>query len=368
MKRSVRRKSIRLWFAVSLLALFCSGCLRADIFEFFSYDAATDTFRFLQLDLNIMNDEPSDLDHLVELWNERDRVIPQPAIFRLWSLPALLRVDASHLQAIDLAKMASQPPATVATDVPLDSIKIEPGKFFYTQDRTLCYYQQVTCSGKIVDRALALANEQLASGVKEVADKEIKRRAAGGKPISWDEFRAQQLPPSSNQPQVGGNQQQQNKEGLPLDDASLAQVSKAATDGQLKVHRNGVVLSLGLPLSAADCQEAQKTMDVWRQRVGDVLKQSPGRYEFGLSAALESEIAAGDQFVVKIDLLKFTKMNEENYPLKTAPGSAKLPENPTKPLETHFSERSIATLQKNSIPIEEKLTAKEVVEGFLKGK
>jgi len=365
MNRLTRRKSIAPRFVMLLLALFCSGCLRADVFEFFTYDSSTDTFGFLQLDLNITNDEQSDLDHLAELWKERDQVIVQPSILRIWNLPAMLRVDASHVQMIDFAKKASEPPATVAIDIPLDSIQIEPGKFFYTPDRTLCYYQQVTCPGKVIDQALTVASQPLATGIKGSVDLEIKRRADGAKAGTWDDFRKQLKPPGPAAP-AGGGQQQQS--ASPLDDVSLARISKAAGAGELAIHRQGAEFSLALPLSAADCQEAQKTMAVWQQHVADAMKKAPGDYSLGLSAAFTGEIGNGDQFVIKVDVVKFTKLNEVSYPLKTAPGSAKLPDNPTKPLETHFSERSIATLQKNSISIDEKLTAKEVVEKFLAGR
>ena len=180
------------FFALLLLAASCCGCLKGDIFEFIAYDPSTDTFRYLQLDLNICGDTPAELTYLAELWDKREQVIVHPDIFRLWSLPALLRIDASHYKVINLGQADATNNPVLETSIPLDTIKVQPGKFFLTQDKTLAYYHEVTISGKVVDQALAAFNKQLfGPALVEAIDKELKRRAAGGKSTSWTEVREQ---------------------------------------------------------------------------------------------------------------------------------------------------------------------------------
>ena len=115
-----------------------------------------------------------------------------PDIFRLWSLPAILRIDASHYKVINLGQADATSRPTLETSIPLDTIKVQPGKFFLTKDNTLAYYHGVTVSGKVVDEALAAQNKQLfGPSLVEAIDKELKRRAAGGKSASWAEIREQ---------------------------------------------------------------------------------------------------------------------------------------------------------------------------------
>jgi hypothetical protein len=192
MTAATRRFRAGSFCALLLVAASCCGCLKGDIFEFIAYDPGTDSFRYLQLELNICGDTSDDLSYLAELWDKREQVIVHPDIFRLWSLPALLRIDASHYKAINLGQADATNNPVLEASIPLDTIKIQPGKFFLTKDKTLAYYHEVTVGGKVLDEALGAINKQLfGPALVEAIDKELKRRAAGGKSASWAEIREQ---------------------------------------------------------------------------------------------------------------------------------------------------------------------------------
>ncbi len=140
MTASNRRFRTGSLFALLLLAASCCGCLKGDIFEFIAYDPSTDTFRYLQLELNICGDTSADLTYLAELWDKREQIIVHPEIFRLWNLPALLRIDASHYKVTNLGQADATNNPVLEASIPLDTIKIQPGKFFLTKDKTLAYY------------------------------------------------------------------------------------------------------------------------------------------------------------------------------------------------------------------------------------
>ena len=179
---STRHFGIELFCVFLLLAACCCGCIKGDVFELVHYDPANDNFRFLQLDLNIAGDSSADLKHLAELWNQRQRIIMHPAIFRLWSLPAILRIDDGHYRVIDLSAANATENPMLETAIPLDTIKVHPGKFFLTKDNTLAYFHEVTVDGNVVDKALTAWNKEIFDRLLiEAIDKELKRRASGGK-------------------------------------------------------------------------------------------------------------------------------------------------------------------------------------------
>ncbi len=204
MTASNRRFRTGSFFALLLLAASCCGCLKGNVFEFIAYDPSTDTFRYLQLDLNICGDTSADLSYVAELWDKREQVIVHPDIFRLWSLPALLRVDAGHYKVINLGQADATNNPVLETSIPLDTIKVQPGKFFLTKDKTLAYYHEVTVGGKVVDEALAAFNKQLfGPSLVKAIDKELKRRAAGGKSLSWAEVREQLIKSFESEKKTG---------------------------------------------------------------------------------------------------------------------------------------------------------------------
>jgi hypothetical protein len=355
-------------FGLLVLALSCCGCLKGDIFEFVTYDQPTDTFRYMQLELNIGSDASADLTHLAELWSERDQIIMYPEVFRLFDLSAILRIDAGHYRVINLGAASAANNPTLETSIPLDTIMVQPGKFFLTKDNTLAYFHEVTASGKVVDAALAARNKEIfGPSLVEAIDSEIKRRADGGKYGSWDEFRRQiaqgfdankkngagNQPDGKAAPAPGNSPKDQNQGGVPLDNASLALLRKAIAAGELAVRRHGAEFELSVPLSRDDCRELKTTIDLWTNGVAEQLKAKPGNYAVALTSILRAEDDGHGKLVASIDVAALSKLQELSY------GEAR----PDPKMDANYRD-AIAALRSRSIPIDEKLTAKQVVEEF----
>jgi hypothetical protein len=357
------------WLLFLLLPL-CGGCLKGDVFEFISYDAATDTFRYMQLDLNVAGEASGDRDYLVGLWNKREQIIMHPDFIRLWNLPAVLRIDSGHFQMINLGSASADNNPTLASMIPLATIKVQPGKFFLTNDGTLGYSHQVVVGGSVVDTLLVEMSKQF-FGPEFVAaiDREIQRRVPGGPTESWDEFRRQLSEGfQGNKPTIAAaavksvplskttesGQKQQGAPGNPLDAASLAMLRKAAAAGEIAIHRHGAELELAFPLSSDDCREAKTTVDLLTKYVVDQLKAKPGDAAASLWAMLHAENDGGRRLVLTVDVRLLTKLQQSTYP--TAAPVPKL---------AAVYQATVSKLRERGIPIDEKLTAKQVVENFI---
>jgi hypothetical protein len=380
------------FFALLLLAASCCGCLKGDIFEFIAYDPSTDTFRYLQLDLNIASDTPAELTYLSELWDKREQIIVHPDIFRLWSLPAILRIDASHYKVINLGQADTTSRPTLETSIPLDTIKVQPGKFFLTKDNTLAYYHEVTASGKVVDEALAAQNKELfGPPLVEAIDKELKRRAAGRKSTSWAEVREQLIkgvesgmkkgarsgnwqgtavattaptrtekknsagsaPDAKSAPAPGSTPKDEKPENIPFDSASLESLRKAISAGEIGIHRRGAELELTLPLSPDDCRELKATIEVWNRETTRLLKAKPGDYTTSLYGGLRVEDDGGQRLIVIADPMALSKLQELTY------AEAK----PDPQLAASYR-KAIEALHSRAIPIDDRLTPKKIIDDF----
>jgi hypothetical protein len=117
-----------------------------------------------------------------------------------------------------------------------------------------------------VDQILSLANKALCKTLNQEIPLELKRRVAGGKSPTWDDLRRDitaqheaadkphdppQPGPTAQAPAKSGDQSAE-KNGLPIDDASLNLIQNAAESGELAVHRQGAEFSVAMPLSAND--------------------------------------------------------------------------------------------------------------------
>ena len=394
MSGSNSRLRNRLLFGLLLLTVCCSGCSKADVLEFITYDRPTDTFRYLQLDLNIAGESASDLNYLDKLYGERDRIIMYPEVWRFFSLPAILRVDNHHYRQINLGAESGKDNPTLATTIPLDTVKIEPGKFFITADHTLAYYQVVTASGAVVDQALAHRNKVL-FGHSFVAaiDEELQRRAKGGTAESWDAMRklidkafdekeveeakragsargekpakspahkqAAPLGRAVNKSAAAKSAAAKKPETpretpqIPLDVESLEKLRKAAAAGELGFHRHGSVLEIAFPLSAADLRQAKITVDLWKARSVKYLKTKPGDFGPALSTMLHAEIDGSGRLVLTVNVRLLSKIEEQQLAdCKPDPKSA-----------ANYRD-AIAALRAHKIPIDDKLKVRQIIDGF----
>jgi len=350
-----------------LLALLFAGCVRGNVYDFLAYDAPTDTFTFLQLDLNIAGEQTADREYLVKRWQQRDEIITYPAFLRFFGLPALLRIDANNYQEIDLAQSAAKEQPQVECPFRLDTIAIQPGSFFLSANNTLCYYQRVAVSGKVLDEILALLSQAMCKDLAANGfPNERKRRREGGKPGSWEKLRQEigedadavnqpdgtAAPPAKAAPQQKADPDQQS--GWFVDDASLDLLAKAAAAGQLAIERKGAEFAVSLPMSAEDCRQAKLTLDFLWSKVVEHAKATakPGEDRVSLPD-LQTEIAGDNHFVIKVTVKQFIGLSDTNYP------DAK----PDPKLAANYRD-TIAALEEQKIPIDRKLTVQQVISDF----
>ena len=290
-----------------------------------------------------------------------------PNVFRLWSLPAILRIDASHFKAINLAQADTTNRPTLETTIPLNTIKVRPGKFFLTKDNTLGYYHQVTASGKVVDEALARRNKEFfGPWLVDAIDKELKRRASGGKSPSWADYREQLVTaigteeakaavgaPEAKAASKSSSPSHPNvSQGSPFDNTSLKLLRDAIAAGKMGVRRHGAELELAMPLSANDCRELKETIDLWNKESPRLFRAKPGDYQTSLKGMLHAKNDGGRRLVVTTDLTVSKQQGSSYADVKPNPKFA-----------TGYR-AAIAALRDRSVPIDDKLTAKQIVVEF----
>lgn len=349
-----------------LLALAIAGCIKGDVYDYVAYDAASDSFKFLQLDLNIAADNAADLDYLAARYKQRDQIITYPAPIRFFGLPALLRIDATHFQQIDLTQAPSKEPPQVTTTIRLDTIKIEPGGFFLGPgaDHNLACYHQVIVSGKQLDEALATVCKQLDKALAdEGIAKERKRRRAGGKHASWEKLRQELAEdfaeynkpagaPAANKPARKPDADQDS--GWWFDDVSLDLLAKSASAGELGVQRQGGEFRLALPLSAEDCRQAQETLQLVWKGVAEHRK-SLGQADdvCTLLPDARSEITADNHLVIVLAVKSCIGFSPTSY--TEAKADPKLADK---------YRATVAGLEPRGVPIDRQLTVEKVLADF----
>ncbi len=174
----VRRRG---WLALLSLVVCFAGCLRADVFYYLGYDGADDSFTVSVVYTNLQAESPADLEHLASLWKQRDEIIIHPFVMNFFGgQQAVLRIDAKQYKAIDLSRSENKELPVLASEIPLDSIAVQPGKFFMGPDKTLGYWHTIKVPGKSIDQLLVEANQFINRGLAEEIPKELKRRADGG--------------------------------------------------------------------------------------------------------------------------------------------------------------------------------------------
>ncbi len=354
------------WLSLLLMLASCCGCLKADVFYFFSHDSADDSFTVTALYLNIAAENPADRDHLADLWKERAEIITNPLEINFFGgQAAIKRLDANRYQRIDLAGPAKEPLPIRTSDVPLDAIKIKPGKFFLSADNRLGYYHQFTVPGKTADQIIAFSNRAIGELLINSIPLELKRRTAGGKTPTWDEARRQIVashdadkklaatvqPGNAAASPANGGHQQEDKSGLPIDDVSLRVIHKAAESGSLVVHRRGGEISVAVPLSANDCREAKQTIDLAVKTFTEQHKPKPGPGTEipELITMIHAENDRDQRLVVSLDLSRLARLDGGDNVLKD-------------PKLVHHYRETIDFLRAHQIPIDENLSVKEVLD------
>ncbi|HKD38044.1 MAG TPA: hypothetical protein VKB78_14625 [Pirellulales bacterium] len=358
------------WLTILVSLTCCCGCLKADIFHFFSYDSANDSFKVTALYVDIAAENPADRDHLADLWRQRAKIITNPFEINIFGgHRAILRIGAQKYQIIDMASSSKEPPPVETADVPLDAIGIQPGKFFLSGDNRLCYYHQITVPGNTVDEIAALASKAIRKVLVNEIPLELKRRVAGGKTPTWEDMRREvsALPGASKKsgeppnPGAGGgstvkgDNQQNEKSGLPIDDVSLNLIERAAQSGKLTVNRQGAEFSVAIPLSANDCREAKQTFDL---AVKAFAERQKGAARAGadipeLISMVQAENDHDQRLLIKLNLSRLARLDGGDNALRDPK------------LAPRYAE-TIEFARTHEIPIDEKVSLKEVLDSLAK--
>jgi hypothetical protein len=268
-----RARAVRALVVAAMAAVVVQGltsCISAQERDYVKYDAGRDEFSMLMVLSDIQVTEQDDLGYLEALYRNRDHwlapVIPGAAnVMPLlgWSL---LRTGDKAYSPLNI--FASRPTTfeTAATEVDLSAVKVVPGAFF-VEGGKLGYYQGVTVPGKVIDGALAeISKAAVSEDVGKGIGEELARRSGGGKVATWAELKAQTLKgitmdmPGAAAPTEANATEQLTPLNV-LSAESLKALQAAAADKTLALKREKTVLSVALPLTAADATGAA---DLWK--------------------------------------------------------------------------------------------------------
>jgi hypothetical protein len=307
-----------MWTLLALTLVLASGCLDANRRTALRYDERTDTFYALRIYYNIKADDANDVSYLEALYRYRDSLLLYDPI-ALFDESAALRLPAGGLQPLTLgARGHRQPPLELDADFKL--VTVQPGTFFLSPQKTLCYYHQMTAPGKFVDQLVALGSTRLRAAVLAQLDRETMRRQNGGVPDSWTQVRerlqaAVSTPPPSTAPVTQpvepsppasapatnvATTEPEDTALRVLREESLTLLRKGIVDKSLTLSRKGSELSLLFRLTSRDADDLKRTSDFLRQCLRDQIgrEKDPARHhqlasELKLAEALHITVFAG---------------------------------------------------------------------------
>lgn len=336
------------WVFLGAVAILF-GCVRGDQSECLRYDAATDTFHFLQLYRNIGANDADEQAWLLDNWNRRANLImPIPELAILES-PAYVRKSKSEYSRTDLSNQTKDKPEVITTTVPLDTVVIRPGRLFLSGEKTLCYYHQITVPGKTIDAVLHEISQAVKKTIAQGVANEQKRRAGGGKRIAWDLIRSDLLTEKTEEEKA--KPESPPREPIQaVSDETLDRLAKHAAGPADCLHREGARVELVLPASADDAVQVKEIFEQFKKKEAKPGERSP----------LEAIHPAADPargFVLSVDfgalldskLVKETGLSDDG---RNDPVFA----------------RTVQFFQDRKIPIDEALTHAQVMERFAAGK
>jgi hypothetical protein len=360
-----------------LLALSISGCLVAEKTVAVTYDAPSDTFRFLIVYQQIQSDKPEntqqDVAWLKSLYANRDHFLLLPPGVPLMAVDvadqAYLRLANSRYAAIDLGQSQSGGWTSQPSDLPLSAITILPGRFFLRGAGNLCYYQQMIVPGNFADAAIENRNQLLsATGPDSIAkaiDQELARRQAEGSWMSWDQFTAQAV--DGTLASINGESYQPPAPWTPpLDTESLQKLRTQLVSGQTRLVRHGNQIMVTAELTADDVTGLVNFASAFRQTLEQRLSQpqtqkSDGEKQnqliFNLLDSATTTAIDSTHVQVTIDILKF--YSGFYNPLDT--------EQPIDDKGQHLGQQMVDAAGKD-LDIDPKLTVEQIMADFNAGK
>ncbi|HVX83570.1 MAG TPA: hypothetical protein VH253_02015 [Phycisphaerae bacterium] len=381
------------------MAAGLSSCISAVERDYVTYDAGKDEFRMLMVLRGIQAKDSEDVAYLKALYANRDH----------WITPAVPGGYVAGLLADSLIRMgdhdfsvlnmyASRPTNVdkTTTGVDLSQVEVVPGEFFVEAGGqggagadgkpALGYYQALRVPGKVVDGALAELSAAAQSGdLTKGIDEELLRRKDGGKVYTWADLRAQTLKDitledAASQPAdaaggAAGAEGATTQGGGPeainplmvMEEGSLKQMMGALADRSLKLAREKTVVSLAVPMSAKDAAGFKGLLEACVSRAREV---SAGAKETEENAEKLYQMRAlavvGGQLKLEAGAGGGLKTSVDVVGLVDAVGQ--LPERRVDLNQKNGQEGElvdvVAALKESGVPVDEKLTAAEVVKEF----
>ena len=380
------RKPARWRFALLLIAgVSYGGCVAARPFTLVKYDGKTDTFHELRIYADIAGgsadpNQKMSADGLGPIWRDRDRYIPILLCFYgkpLFS-PNSGPNSGSAMLDFGLKRIGNGKYQFFGGEQPgpddiFDRVLIKPGKLFFSRNKTLCYYHEVSLPGSALDNELRTKDAGVRQELKKQVEQEVARRQAGGRRGSWEGLQRELVAdweewPMSDMTFEGKRQNLANPLTC-LDESSLKMLLAAVKGGPPIASRKGGEIRLTWPLSADDCRRAKTTFDAVRERL--LKRDSPKKpaearaqneksppYVSGLSQAavatmLQATIEENMRFVVAVRVPPFIDLTHKAI-RDAAP----------QPKKTADYQKAIAAMKAAGAAIDEKLTIDEVIREF----
>jgi hypothetical protein len=303
--------SVILIAGAALAATGCSG-IRCETYSFMRFNAQADSFRCMQLYLNLRTGEKEELDHIQSIWDRRARLIINPLDPDIFGVTLFDRTGKHELQSFAMSRPGDG--TLMATRADLDSVTILPGEFFLNEQLHLCFYQQVEIPGKVVDAFLEEISPLLAAEISKGTLGMMREGAARGQErATWDDMRADlavQLFPHSGTEDPGRTK---NKL-IPLDISSIANLIKTSGTRPVQLSRTGSVLKLFLPLSERDATEIITTVAFLRRTAADRIMAGKA---VGLTPkyldAVSSAVIEGEGILISIDMIQWVKAGHGEF-------------------------------------------------------
>lgn len=335
--------------AVLLMVGLFSGCLESDIARHLKYDAENDSFEILSVFNHIRAQDAADLDHLGHLYEVRAELISPIAPISVFTEPAWIRKTGSTYLEANLGAAPDGAPEVKTTGIALDSIRVQPGRFFFNQNKMPAYAHRMTVPGKAFDGFLTGFDKFVNEVVGDMVKGEQSRRAQGHPVQAWDAVRAamSKEPPEKQDETVGE---------FPCNacsEESLLLLAKNAAESKLKIVREKTRFRLVLPMTAADAKEAAATIELGRQKLLETAKKEKAAPEaVAVIRSIQAEAKESGELALSVDL---------GPRLSSGPDEPALTKTDSKHLD---NAATVTGMKERGITFDETLTYAEVVKGF----
>jgi hypothetical protein len=343
-------------------ALWIGGCLQTQEAIIGRYDADKDQFVFLNIYQRIAGEKPEDYDYLQVLWNNRDHLITPP-MPNMLGKTSYLRLSPKTYYQINLGDKPGSL-ETLESPVPLDQVKVLPGKFFLRGEDALCYYDQIVVPGALADQVLKVLSDKTAEAATAGVTEEVERRKNGGKPAAWEDVRKAIVANVHEKPQPKAEGEDEHKTDMirALADESLQKLLAAARDQSAPFVREKSVFRVTVPLAEKDAGEFLATLKALGQALDEEVKKpdhdkDTENQQLVLSA-VEASAMAGKGVALSVDAVAlFPRVQKAMDPV----AELAAPATPEDALRAH---QAVEAIRGKGIPIDAKTTVQQIMADF----